>query len=80
MVEQTDKTYRVVKIKDGKHGLYTEQIPTPGEGEVLIRVEYSSINPYDEVLYMIRKDEGYVMGSEGTGVIVDIGNGVASEL
>ena len=80
MVEQSDKTFRIVKRKDGKFGLFNEPVPTPGEGEVLIQVEYSSVNPVDAIFYQIQKDEGFTLGSEGTGIVVEVGNGVSDDL
>ena len=59
---------------------YTESIPKPGDGEVLIQVHYSTINPIDTVLFNIQKTEGFSMGSDGTGIIVEVGNGVGDDL
>lgn len=57
-------------------------VPTPGDGEVLIRVHASSVNPFD-----IAVRQGYVagyftyqlpltLGSDVSGVVAEIGNGV----
>lgn len=35
------------KNESGDYDFVTEPLPVPSEGEVLIRCEYSSMNPYD---------------------------------
>lgn len=56
-----------------------EAIPQPGPGQVLIRVHYSTINPFDRLCLMReRGNEGFIMGSEGSGVIQAVGEGVDS--
>lgn len=55
-------------------------IPTPGPGEVLIRIEAAPINPSD--LYFIRGLYGTkpqlptVPGFEGSGIVVQNGGGI----
>jgi NADPH:quinone reductase-like Zn-dependent oxidoreductase len=67
---------------DPKEVLHLEEIadPTPGEGEVLLRVLFSPVNPSD--LHMVRGRYGYQPelpaspGGEGVGLIEAIGPGV----
>ena len=55
------------------------EVPKPGPGQVLIKVEAAVINPSD--LYMMRGDYGgtfeypLVPGAEGSGTVVGYGGG-----
>jgi len=48
----------------------------PGKGEALIRVHYSTVNPYDRIMHTVNKDEGFVLGCDGCGVVEATGEGV----
>jgi NADPH:quinone reductase-like Zn-dependent oxidoreductase len=79
MVEQS--TYKVVKCnKDGVYSLMTEAIPKPDAGQVLIKIAYSTCNPYDAYLYYTKKEDGHTLGSDGCGTIVAVGEGVDAGL
>jgi NADPH2:quinone reductase len=52
----------------------TEEIPKPADGEVLVKVAYSTFNPVDRYQYYLFKTER--VGSDGSGTIVALGNGV----
>lgn len=58
------------------------EIPEPGEGEVLIRNHFGSINPSDLMfirgLYGIKKKLPVVPGFEGSGVVEKLGKGVTA--
>lgn len=43
---------------------------------MLIEVSYSTINPYDRIMYSKNKTEGFVMGSDGCGFVIEVGEGV----
>lgn len=55
-------------------------IPSPGEGEILVRVEASPIHPADILFisgrYRIRPNFPQVAGLEGCGIVVSVGAGV----
>jgi NADPH:quinone reductase-like Zn-dependent oxidoreductase len=52
--------YKQVKYHDGQYKLFTEHIhPKPGPGHVLIRIAYSTINPYDRNMYTNTKTDGF---------------------
>ena len=53
-----------------------ETIPEPKKGEVQIRVHYSTVNPYDRIMYNVNKDEGFVLGCDGCGIVTKTGEGV----
>lgn len=78
MVDST--TYQAVKYRDGKFQLVSDPIPKPAAGQVLIRCEYSTVNPVDRYSIHVYKVEGHTLGSDGSGVIVDVGEGVPAEL
>ncbi|CDW75003.1 zinc-binding dehydrogenase family protein [Stylonychia lemnae] len=69
-----------VKYLNGAFDLVEEDVPQPGKGQVLIEVHYSTVNPYDRIMHGINKAEGYVMGSDGCGIIVAVGEGVDATL
>lgn len=45
----------------------------------MIKVAYSTVNPFDRIMYKTNKTEGFVLGSDGSGVIVEVGEGVSEE-
>jgi len=49
-------------------------------GKVLIKVAYSPVNPHDHFAYGIHTEEGFGLGCEGSGIIVEVGEGVNAEL
>ena len=57
-----------------------EEIPVAGKGQVLIKVAYSTVNPYDRIMGKINKDEGFILGCDGCGVIEKVGEGVEQAL
>lgn len=50
------------------------------KGQVLIEVHYGTINPYDRIRYEVETIEGFVMGSDGCGKILQVGEDVDSSL
>ena len=45
-------------------------------GEALIRVHYSTINPFDRRMFNQMKTEGYVLGCDGCGIVTSVGESV----
>ena len=39
-------------------------------------MHYSTVNPYDRIMSHVNKDEGFVLGCDGCGVILAVGEGV----
>lgn len=79
MVDQSqDNTYKYVGRENDTYVIKREQIPKPGPGEVLIKIHYATINPYDKYLYYVAKLNR--VGSEGSGTIAAVGDGLSSEL
>ena len=81
-MESSNKMKAVV-LKDKAVLEYTtdlKDVPKPGKGQVLIKVEASVINPSD--LYMMQGDYSgtfeypLVPGSEGAGTVVSSGGGI----
>lgn len=71
---------RLVKFQEGEYRIVSEAVPQPGPGQALVRVHYSTVNPIDKILYYINKNEGNVLGTDGSGVIEQVGEGVSAEL
>jgi NADPH:quinone reductase-like Zn-dependent oxidoreductase len=83
------KTMRAVEIRayDGRSeslALVERPVPTPGPGEVLIRIAASPINPSDLMfirgLYGFKKPLPAVPGFEGSGTVVAAGGGLIAKL
>ena len=77
MVEATNT---VVKFTEGEYRLSTEPIPTPGAGEALVRIHYTTVNPIDRHYFYGVKTEGQILGTDGCGVIEQVGEGVSADL
>ena len=56
--------------------LQGQSIPQPKKGEVLIRVHYSTVNPYDRMMYREKWNDGLVLGCDGCGIVKQVGEGV----
>jgi NADPH:quinone reductase-like Zn-dependent oxidoreductase len=72
---------------DGQAGLDHVRLdetsdPIPGEGEVVLDVQYAALNPADRMLaerrypYPVYPDPPHVLGRDGIGVVTEIGEGV----
>ena len=79
MVESLGKQ-QSVKYTNGHFDLVDEETPQPGKGQLLIEVHYSTVNPYDRIMSTVNKDEGFVLGCDGCGVIIGVGEGVDQAL
>jgi NADPH2:quinone reductase len=66
----------------GPEVLKLEEVPTPrpGAGQVLVRIHAAGVNPYDTYMrsgaYAIKPPLPYTPGSDGAGVVEDVGEGV----
>lgn len=59
--------------------LGTLPIPTPGNGEILIKIHTAALNPADAILAqtgLFIRSWPYVLGSDGSGVVEELGEGV----
>ena len=77
-MEPKDIQNRIVKNVGGDFKLINEPIPKPGKGQVLIKVAYSTVNPYDRYI-ATTTNEGTVLGSDGCGTVIDVGEDVSEE-
>jgi zinc-binding alcohol dehydrogenase/oxidoreductase len=50
--------------------------PTPGPGEVLVRLRAAALNHRDLGMFDWAPDAGFVLGADGVGVIAALGAGV----
>eukprot|EP00347_Sterkiella_histriomuscorum_P016989 403351085 len=78
MVELGQPTYRLLKNIEGEYQFVHEVVPQPGQGEVLVKVAYSTFNPIDRYQYFLFKTEH--VGSDGSGTVVQVGEGVDNSL
>ena len=70
-----------VVIENGKFITKTETISAQAApGQVLVKVAYSTCNPYDTLCFQLRKDEGFRLGAEGCGTVISVGEGVDTSL
>lgn len=71
-----------VGVKDGKYVGQTETISAQAApGHVLVKVAYSTCDPYDGICSeLFKSNEGFRLGGEGSGVIISVGEGVDREL
>jgi NADPH:quinone reductase len=70
--------------KNGILHVDTIDVPTPGPGEVLVRMEAAPINPSDlsmlQGTYNTKPNYPFVPGLEGCGVVVAVGSGLLPRL
>jgi NADPH:quinone reductase-like Zn-dependent oxidoreductase len=79
------KAVQVVKYGDAVEGVELREVPEPAEpkpGEVLVGVEFSPINFNDLMviwgIYAWRPELPAIMGNEGAGKVIAVGEGVTS--
>ncbi|CDW75996.1 zinc-binding dehydrogenase family protein [Stylonychia lemnae] len=65
-----------VQYQGGTFKLVDGELPLLDKGQIFVEVQYSTINPIDRIMYRAKKEEGFVMGTEGNGYIRQIGDGV----
>lgn len=70
-----------VAFKDGKYTLQHETISTTAKpGHLLVKVAYTTVDPYDFLCYNLHKGEGLRIGVEGSGTVISVGEGVDATL
>lgn len=69
-----------VKYTNGAFTLKEEEVPEPQKNQALIRVHFSTVNPYDRIMSTVNKDEGFVLGCDGCGIVEKVGEGVDASL
>ena len=79
-MESQNKTNIAVRYQGGEYKLVSEaEVKKPSPGKLLIKNAYSTINPYDRIVYRTYKIEGFTLGCDGCGIVVDIGEGVSDD-
>lgn len=78
MVEN-QQTAKFVQFQGDDFKLVEGPIPKPKAGEVLIKNAFSTVNPVDGYFMAVKKD-GSTVGSEGSGTIIEVGEGVSHDL
>lgn len=70
-----------ITAKQGPLAVGDVDIPTPGSGEVLVKVEVAALNPGDWAIWkfgMLKVAFPAILGFEGAGTVEAIGEGVTS--
>jgi NADPH:quinone reductase-like Zn-dependent oxidoreductase len=68
--------FNQVCCENGTFKLCQSELPKLQNNQVLVRVHFSSVNQFDKILMECKKDQNFVLGSEGSGIIEDVGAGV----
>ncbi|KAI0072599.1 GroES-like protein [Panus rudis PR-1116 ss-1] len=81
MSTNVPKTQRALILpeKSGKFVVQTIEVPKPGEGEVLVRIESTALNPIDVEMQehgMFVEKYPAILGFDVAGVVAEIGQGV----
>ena len=68
----------VLPAKQAAPVLQDIDVPTPGPGELLVKVEAAALNPIDWKLHLYDLIKTYpvILGSEGAGTVQAVGDGV----
>ena len=77
----TQQKALLLQTKQGEFAVGTIDVPKPGPGEILVKVEAAGLNPVDWVVqaYGIFVTEyPAVLGSDSAGEVVELGEGVTS--
>jgi NADPH:quinone reductase-like Zn-dependent oxidoreductase len=70
-----------VAMKDGKYVLQKNVISAKAApGHILVKMAYSTVDPYDFLCYTYHKGEDLKIGVEGSGTVISVGEGVDSSL
>lgn len=77
----TPRTQKALLLKTAKSSfaLETTNTPTPGPGEILVKVQATSLNPIDwkiQKYSLIVKDYPAVLGVDAAGDVEELGEGV----
>jgi len=78
--QKTQYKFKEVAFRDGQFRLVECMTPLLKQGEILIKVHYSAVNPYDKVIIDNMDKKDLVLGSEGVGVIDQIGPDMPASL
>ena len=80
MDSQTVQSKYVV-FENDSYIIKTEEVTTkPGANQVVVKMAYSTCNPYDKICFNVFKDNGFRLGGEGCGTVIAIGEGVDASL
>jgi len=77
------KTQKVLYLqsKQGEYAVATADVPSPGPGEILVKIESTALNPVDWKIqawgYFVT-DFPAILGSDSAGVVAAVGEGVTS--
>jgi NADPH:quinone reductase-like Zn-dependent oxidoreductase len=74
------KFNETVMFHDGKFQLHKTELTGVPAGKVLVKMAYSAVSHFDQFLYMTRQYEGSTLGGEGSGTIIQVGEGLSSDL
>ncbi|OCH86705.1 GroES-like protein [Obba rivulosa] len=66
----------IVTNGDGTYNMKDVDVPTPGPGEILVKVVAASQNPTDWKTALLHQQPGNILGCDFAGVVADIGSDV----
>ena len=70
-----------VGTENGEYIGKVETLPAQATtGHVLVKVAYSTCDPYDRICSELFKSDGFRLGGEGCGTIISVGEGVDKAL
>ena len=70
-----------VAVENGEYVTKKETLSLkPEAGQVLVKIGYSTCDPYDGICSQLFKNEGMRLGGEASGTIIAIGEGVSETL
>ena len=70
-----------LESRQGPLAVRTTDVPSPGSGELLVKVEAAALNPIDWMIQafgVFVETYPAIIGSDGAGTVVEIGEGVTS--
>jgi NADPH:quinone reductase-like Zn-dependent oxidoreductase len=79
-MSQTEQKVLWIAEKGGPFQIATKEIPRPGPGFVLVKIESCALNPVDKHIQVsgIFVDKyPYIVGNDGSGIVEEVGEGVS---
>ncbi|TBU37976.1 GroES-like protein [Dichomitus squalens] len=72
----------VLESKFGKFALQTTDVPRPGPGDLLVKIEAAALNPADwkiQTYGILVNEYPVVLGADGSGIVIAVGEKISPE-